>query len=425
MKKETWIDNIPEGWEIVPLKSRFSFDKGLSITKADLVEKGLPVLSYGQIHSKSNPGTKIVNDLLRYVPEEIAMSSPDSLAEPNGFVFADTSEDLEGCGNCSYIDRTGIYGGYHTIVLKPNSEYKTDNRYLAYLFQTDAWRYQIRRKLTEVKVFSISQKALKETGILVPSVEEQQAIVAFLDSKCAAIDEAIERHKKAIEGLKKYKKSITNKVISHGIRNTAKRIVNIEWIQDIPENWEVKRLKYVMENYDYQRKPVDASLRSQEGDVLYDYYGASGIIDKIDGYTTEGEKILIGEDGANLVLRNLPLIYIGKGKYWVNNHAHILAPKNGNLYYFAYQMECIDYMKYITGSAQPKLSQSKLNEVPLVVPPIDEQNEIADYLQLIWSKIDASTIKHEDIITRLQEYRKSLIYHAVTGKIDCRGADVS
>ena len=79
---------------------------------------------------------------------------------------------------------------------------------------------------------------------------------------------------------------------------------------------------------------------------------------------------MIGEDGANLVMRNLPLIYIARGQYWVNNHAHILHPKfDWNLRYFAYQMEIIDYKNYITGSAQPKLSQENLNNVILVLPP--------------------------------------------------------
>ena len=114
-----WIDKIPDGWEVLPLKNCFSFGKGLSITKADLTENGLNVLSYGQIHSKQNPIVSIPDELLRHVSEEYSETSPASLAEKNGFIFADTSEDLDGCGNCSYVDRDDVYAGYHTIVLKP------------------------------------------------------------------------------------------------------------------------------------------------------------------------------------------------------------------------------------------------------------------------------------------------------------------
>ena len=195
----SWAGKIPSHWDVVPLKSKFNFSKGLSITKADLVDTGCPVLSYGQIHSKNNAKTGIVGELLRFVPDSITDGCSESLAVKNGFIFADTSEDLDGCGNCTYVDQNGIYAGYHTVNLKPKTE--EDWKYLGYLFQTDAWRYQLRKELTEVKLYSISQKVLKSTTILVPPKEEREAIVAFLDSKCAAIDDAIERHKQIIEKL--------------------------------------------------------------------------------------------------------------------------------------------------------------------------------------------------------------------------------
>lgn len=189
----------------------------------------------------------------------------------------------------------------------------------------------------------------------------------------------------------------------------------IEWCKSIPVGWQVMRLKYVMDNYDSQRIPIDAGKRNQEGDILYDYYGASGVIDQIAGYTHVGRRILIGEDGANLVLRNLPLVYIADGKYWVNNHAHILAPKHGwSLDYFAHQMECIDYFKYITGSAQPKLSQSNLNSVNLIVPPLQDQELIATYLNAKCGEIDALMADVQAQIETLEQYKRSVITEAVT-----------
>ena len=189
----------------------------------------------------------------------------------------------------------------------------------------------------------------------------------------------------------------------------------IEWIGEIPLDWQAIKLKFVMDNFDYERIPVDSTKRSQDGEQLYDYYGASGVIDQIDGYTSEGERILIGEDGANLLLRNLPVIYIANGKYWVNNHAHILKPKgNGNLHFFANQMECIDYTEYITGSAQPKLSQSNLGQVWLVVPPVEEQNLISTYLDAKCSEIDALTADIQTQIDTLEQYKRSVITEAVT-----------
>ena len=193
----------------------------------------------------------------------------------------------------------------------------------------------------------------------------------------------------------------------------------VNWIGKFPNDWKAVRLKYLMNNLDWQRVPVDANKRAQDGDELYDYYGASGIIDKINGYTTEGRNILIGEDGANLVLRNLPLIYIAEGKYWVNNHAHILHPKDGHyLDFFAFQMEIIDYSLYITGSAQPKLSQANLNNVILAVPSQKEQNYIATYLQKRLFEINSTMSDLQHQIELLQEYKQSVITEAVTKGLD-------
>ena len=200
-----WIGKIPKEWVTAPLKSSFSFGKGLSITKADLTETGIPVISYGQIHSKTCDGVHVEDNLLRYVPEEIVNENAKVIR--GGFIFADTSEDLDGCGNAVYVDRDDLYGGYHTIVLTPENK-NEDNRYYGYLFRTDAWRLQIRKQLTDVKLFSISQKSLKNTSILVPSIDERIAIANFLDERIEKVNEAITRHQAIIEKLEEYKKSV-------------------------------------------------------------------------------------------------------------------------------------------------------------------------------------------------------------------------
>lgn len=101
------------------------------------------------------------------------------------------------------------------------------------------------------------------------------------------------------------------------------------------------------------------------------YYGASGAIDKIDGYTIDDHVLLIGEDGANLKMRNSPLVYEVNGKAWINNHAHILKPKtNTHFYFLNYVLESIDLNPYITGSAQPKLSQENLKNIWLPLPSL-------------------------------------------------------
>lgn len=201
-----WIGEIPEGWKVYPFKSIFKTSKGLNITKADLTEKGIPVINYGQIHSKNNPGTRIIKELIRYVPEKYIASNPECLLPVGSILFADTSEDIEGCGNAVYIDQSDIiFAGYHTVVAKPNN---SSNKYIAYQLLTDCWRSQIRSVVNGIKVLSINQKFINSTSIIFPPLSEQQQIATYLDEKTQQIDTLITLKQQKIEELKDYKKSI-------------------------------------------------------------------------------------------------------------------------------------------------------------------------------------------------------------------------
>ena len=205
--KTDWIQDIPKGWDVSKVKYLFSNCKGLSITKTDLIEEGLPVISYGQIHSKSNTGVKISDDLIRYVSFSYQEKNPQCRVYKNDFIFADTSEDFEGCGNAIYKrDDNLLYAGYHSIIL--HSKENRDNSYFAYLFRTDKWRKQLRELAAGVKVYSITQKILINAQIIIPSEDEQKEIVQYLDDKCRGIDSIITDKKKQLEVLEQYKKSI-------------------------------------------------------------------------------------------------------------------------------------------------------------------------------------------------------------------------
>lgn len=166
-----WAKNIPKTWKVTKLKYLFDFGKGLNITKADLVPEGLPVVSYGQIHSKLNDKTSLSEELLRFVDNRYQVRYPQCRIKQGDFVFADTSEDYEGCGNCVYKrDNSKVFAGYHSIILK--AKQNSDNRYLAYLFTTDLWRKQIRTAVSGVKVFSITQNILSRASVILPPEKE-------------------------------------------------------------------------------------------------------------------------------------------------------------------------------------------------------------------------------------------------------------
>ena len=129
-----WLGKIPEKWIVRRLKYLFSFDKGLPITKADLTPTGIKVISYGQIHAKYNKSAFIDEQLYRFVPEKYLKTNVNSLVQKGDFIFADTSEDIEGSGDFVFIDKNDvIFAGYHSIALKHKC--KSENKYLAYLCQ--------------------------------------------------------------------------------------------------------------------------------------------------------------------------------------------------------------------------------------------------------------------------------------------------
>lgn len=202
-----WIGEIPEVWSVLPFKACYRMFKGLNITKDNLTSTGHPVISYGQIHSKQNIGTGINCNLLKFISEDYLSKNPNCLSKEFDLFLADTSEDREGVGNAVFIDTDKpIFAGYHTIIARPLTV--TMSKYFAYQLQTDAWRFQLRKEVSGIKVFSISQKLLNKTFIIIPTSKEQKAIADYLDHKCSEIDSLINIKLSKIDSLKDYKKSI-------------------------------------------------------------------------------------------------------------------------------------------------------------------------------------------------------------------------
>jgi len=192
----------------------------------------------------------------------------------------------------------------------------------------------------------------------------------------------------------------------------------VAWLGEIPKHWSVKRVKDEFNSLDYKRVPLSGEIRGLMTKQVYDYYGASGVIDKVEDYIFAEPTLLIGEDGANLLMRNSPLAFIARGKYWVNNHAHILKPKKGNISFLCNLLESFDYTAMISGSAQPKFTAGQLSRVFLMIPPLDEQDKIANYLDTKTAQIDR---KIELLSQKSEKYAKlkqSLINETVTRGLD-------
>jgi type I restriction enzyme, S subunit len=154
----------------------------------------------------------------------------------------------------------------------------------------------------------------------------------------------------------------------------------------------------------------------------YDYYGASGVIDKVEGFLFDDKLLLIAEDGANLVLRNLPLAIIAEGKFWVNNHAHILKPRRGDICFLAAALEGLNFLPWISGAAQPKLTQDRLMGISIAVPTAEQQQKIIECCDAATIELTRAISAARREVALLQEFRTRLIADVVTGKLDVRAA---
>lgn len=397
-----WIGSVPSHWRVHTL---YQLVTQVKEKNSNLQEKNLLSLSYGKIKRKDIDS-----------PDGLLPASFDgyNIIEDGDIVLrlTDLQNDHTSLRVGLATERGIITSAYTTLrpINTSNSKYLY---YLLYAFDLKKGFYGMGSGVRQ----GLNYAEVKELRVVLPGQDEQNAIVRFLDNQCGQIDSIIEEAKSSIEEYKKWRASIIFEAVTKGLNPLAEmKDSHIDWIGLVPSHWKLSRIKNELDNLDYLREPISAEKRENILG-LYDYYGASGVIDKIDDYNVDDKVLLIGEDGANLQMRNLPLVYKAEGKFWVNNHAHILKVHDDNCYGFiAYLLEAGDYSVFITGSAQPKLSQFNLMRFPIVIPPLVEQQEIEAYLDEKCSAIDALIREKKSLLSELEIYKRSLILETVTGK---------
>ena len=428
-----WIENIPSDWTIVPLKWIVKFGKGLPITKDNLVEQGVPVVSYGQIHSKTNSGTHLGKDLMRFVNEKYFQSNPSSLGKKGDIFFADTSEDYAGVGNAVLVDGDEpVFAGYHTVIVRPID--LLYSKYLAYLFLTDAWRSQLCSRVSGIKVFSVTQGLLKETSVILPPTEKIATMTDYLDRKCAEINAIIAKQQQIIEKLKEYKLSVITEAVTKGFDpNVPMKDSGVEWIGKIPEHWAIHKFCW-----DYSAmlgKMLDAKRIT--GDSLHPYIKNADVqwdfinfenLDEMDFSDEEKERYSIcpgdlmvcegGEIGKCAVVPNdAPNgIYYQKALHRVRRQRQ----NSGSIDFLSKVLYCMAKNNCLNTSPEKAtiahLPGDALSQLRIPAPPFREQNQIAGYLKKKCAKIDEMAVRKQAVVEKLQKYKKSLIYEVVTGK---------
>ena len=270
-----------------------------------------------------------------------------------------------------------------------------DTIFFNYLYNTETMTRQIHaRAMGTTSVAAIYPRTLESVGYLVPCMKEQQKIGAYFKH----LDHLITLHQRKCEETKKLKKFMLQKMFP----KKGEKVPEIRF-GGFTDDWEQRKLDDVVEFLDTMRKPLEGAKRISGP---YPYYGASGIVDYVDGYLFDEELILLSEDGANITDRNYPVCFLASGKYWVNNHAHVLRTKQGNENNFiCNSLERKDYTQYNTGMAMPKLNKETCKKIPILCPGFEEQKKIGDYFR----SLDNLITLHQHKCEELQNIKKFML----------------
>lgn len=302
--------------------------------------------------------------------------------------------------------------------------------FLGYVAQSDGLVSEIECQSYGTSYPAINAVEIANLSIPIPPLPEQQAIVSYLDSKCAAIDEAIERHNKIIEKLEEYRKGLITKYITSGINaSPITKESNEEWCGDIPSHWDMVKIKYLFSIrkriIGYNGPPV-LSI-TQKGIVPKDISSGEGqIAASYDNYQVVNP--------GDFAMNHMDLL---TGWVDISKYYGVTSPdyrvftldnqKDNDPRYFLYMMQMFYFNRIfyglgagVSGLGRWRLQAPIFLNFKVPVPPFNEQKSIADILEQKDISIKESVLKHKSVIDKLEEYKKSIIYNAVTGKIDCR-----
>jgi type I restriction enzyme, S subunit len=432
-----WLEALPAHWSLSKLRYAFSFGKGLSITKENLVDEGIPCVNYGELHSKFGFEVDPSRHQLRCVESSYLKTSPSALLRKGDFVFADTSEDIDGSGNFTQLTSDiPTFAGYHTIVVRPES---IDNaRFFAYLFDSIEFRTRIRHAVKGVKVFSITQAILRDADLWLPSQAEQMQIAAFLDHETAKIDALIEKQQRLIELLKEKRQAVISHAVTKGLNpNAPLKDSGVEWLGEVPAHWDVLAIKHIVstpitDGPHETPEFFDAGIPFVSAEAV-----SSGRIDfeKIRAHISDADNQRFSKKYSPKKLD----IYMVKSGATTGVTAIVETDDVFNIWSPLAAIRCneLNYPYFVLNfmrsrnfadaiaiswsfGTQQNIGMKVIENLSITRPPLSEAIEIANFLQDKSAKYDKIIQQAQAQIELMQERRTALISAAVTGKIDVR-----
>jgi type I restriction enzyme, S subunit len=370
-----------EKWSLKPGNSLFAQIKDRN------PEPGLPVLAITQEHGA------IPRHMIDYHVSVTEKSIESYKAVQVGdFIISLRSFQ----GGIEYSRYHGICSPAYVILRR---RVKGSDEYFRHYLKTDGFIRDLTKNLEGLRDGKmISYAQFSELLLPIPSHDEQKRIADCLNS----LDELIAVQARKVDALKSHKNGLMQQLFPR--EDETEPRLRFPEFQNAPA-WNVKTLGRVTENLDNHRVPITSSDR-KAGNIPY--YGASGIVDYVEGYIFDENLLCVSEDGANLVARTYPIAFPISGKTWVNNHAHVLRFNSAYTQKFVeLYLNSIKIDNFITGIAQPKLNKAMLDRIPIPQASDSEQERIASCLSSLDALITAETQK----LAALKTHKKGLMQH--------------
>lgn len=261
--------------------------------------------------------------------------------------------------------------------------------YLKHWLNSPLTKREMTSGMTGTAIKRLVLRQIRTAEIPLAPMSEQKRIADKLDTVLARVDAVSTRLDRVAPLLKRFRQSVLAAATSGRLTDDwRKNLGRLSATEGLPSQWQAASIATAAINQDNLRRPI-SEVERRERQGVFNYYGASGVIDTIDGFTHEGDFLLIGEDGANLLARSKPIAFRASGKIWVNNHAHVLThPSVARLTYLSFAINAIDLSPWVTGSAQPKLTRKAMDLIPVPLPPEDEQTEIVHRVETLFAFAD-------------------------------------
>ena len=289
-----------------------------------------------------------------------------------------------------------------------------DPAFIAYVFKSAGYIVALQSVTDGIREGkNIKYDQFAELGLALPTVTEQKIIAKFLDHETAKIDSLVAEQEKLIELLKEKRQAVISHAVTKGVDLKVKmKDSGLEWLGEVPENWDVVPLKYFVS----MRSGEQITSEQIRDEGAFPVYGGNGLRGYFEKYTHDGEYPLIGRQGA--LCGN---INYANGKFWASEHAVVVTPqKRTNIFYLGELLRSMNLGQYSTSAAQPGLSVEAIGNLRIPAPKLEEQNQIADYLMIESDKWESLIGAATKSISLFQERKSALVLAAVTGQIDVR-----